>query len=483
MDTIVMRRRKLLALSGTAAAAGLAGCSDIDEIAEELADDGESSNGGRRDEDDDDSADDSADDDRRQTGDTEGLGVAGVLERLHAPGTFGSQEGYGFNVSAPASIDEANDQLDDRRFQALLTRSGSNQFDGLVDFWDIETHVATDGMSFLVGTFDRGDVWRRARYGNVEYQYDHQGFAILSDGDVALGIEGEGDIDAEDAPPVVEELVLTDRGSDPISRLETALDVRAGAAERYADVRPEVRELLSGTGVETLSHAETYEPLGGDERPGNPTEYTTAPIGSGATVGELSDDEPVEFAGQQYFFMDRYGFGANAGDVVSIEIRTDEDAQIGILLSAGDGSDTTIEQNVDSPQVSIRAELPEDGGYNFIVYDLERLDVDDGPSILYEMEVEIEGADVGGPEAGVFEGEIGRGTSLSLDDETATKRWVRVFENGSDVVEDDIQTWIDANDGPNGQFGSVESVDVSVQGEQVVVEGTVPVGEIEPDSI
>ena len=58
-----------------------------------------------------------------------------------------------------------------------------------------------------------------------------------------------------------------------------------------------------------------------------------------------------------------------------------------------------------------------------------------------------------------------------------------MFENGSDVVEDDIQTWIDANDGPNGQFGSVESVDVSVQGEQVVVEGTVPVGEIEPDSI
>lgn len=480
MDIFVMRRRKLLALTGTATAGGLAGCSDLEEIADAV-DDTDSGDGGDDRRQDDEAGEEDETEDQGRSGGAEGLGVTGVLDRLPAPEVVGSPEPYPFSVSSPSSIDEANDLLDDRRLTTLLQRSESSQIDSVVDFWNVETHVAGAELSFLVGRFDRGDVWRRVSYNDVDHVEDHGGFALLSDGDVAIAIEGEGPLDAEEAPPTIDELVLSDHGTDPVGRLRAGLDVRAGDADRYADTNPEVRDVLSGTGVETLTGVETYEPLGGDERPSNPTEYTSAPVGAGPVDAELTDD-PTEFDGQEFSFIDRYGFGANAGDVITIEVQADTDSQIGIILYAGDGTDI-VDDGGGPGGGTLTTELPQDGGYNFIIVDYDRLEASDAPPVPYTLDIEIEGADIGGPESGVFESEVGRGTSLSLGPEMATKRWVRVFENGGDVLEDDIQTWIDANDGPNEQFGTVDSVDISIQGAQVVVEGTVPTSEIEPDAL
>lgn len=80
---------------------------------------------------------------------------------------------------------------------------------------------------------------------------------------------------------------------------------------------------------------------------------------------------------------------------------------------------------------------------------------------------------------GVFRGSIGRGYSLRLDGETAEAIRVEVFEEGSDVSEEAVQTFT----GENPLFTGGEGIDWELDGRLLAIEWTTDVATLTPNQL
>ena len=415
-----------------------------------------------------------------------------ILNLMHAPGTFGERDHYAFSASSPAAVDGANDAVDEEVFSRLVSearfaRGGSNLIQAVgVDFWDVGARYSAGPVTAITGDFSREDIFRRLRYENVQYQADYGGYALIgSDSDagsgVTLAVEGEGRMDAEEAPANASLVLLTtgseDESSDAVMR--EAIDVAEGDGERYRDAVEPVVSLMEGLGGSALLNGETFEAVSPDEGPSASLDHE--PITPGQSVSGTLTADPTTLGGQEYAFMDRYGFAGGAETEATITATSSGTDQLGVILYSGNDSSSLLGNRQGSGEVEVSARLPEDGAYNFIVYDPEQINRDSGTDREYTVEVSLSGGGFGGPENGVFEGEVARGSAVRFDEENMIHRWVLVFEG--DPAMDGIEAWVSENSGEGELFGRYESVTQESNGDRAIVEGTIPLDDVEPDDV
>ncbi|WP_254538301.1 hypothetical protein [Halomarina litorea] len=83
-----------------------------------------------------------------------------------------------------------------------------------------------------------------------------------------------------------------------------------------------------------------------------------------------------------------------------------------------------------------------------------------------------EESDADDPANGEFRDLVARGTTVSLDGETADMRWALVFEDENDIDVDDVKEYVDENDGSDGTFDDLDDVSVSSSGRSAIVTGS-----------
>jgi hypothetical protein len=418
------------------------------------------------------------------------LDSQGVLELLHAPGEFREGDHYFFSLSAPAAIDAMQEELDDDVFTRLVSRArsgagGRDLIDVLgVDFWNVGTHYDAGPVAALIGEFSRGDVWRRLQYEGLQYQGNYNGFALIEppdgNGEVTIAIEGEGRADAENAPSEISRLYVGEstQQTDSTTVVQTLIDVVDGAADRYSDAVDSVQPLVEGLSDGVLVSGETSDPVEIEGTPDANLEHEPIQIGQ-AVTSTLTAETTASVEGGEFSYMERYGFAGRADATATISASAENAGPLGIVLYGGNGSSNVVGQNTGESQAEVATTLPEDGAYNFVVYDPDQIRNPQDRPREYSVEVSIDADNIGGPESGVFEGEVARGTSLKLDTDVAAWRWVIVFENEPPM--DDVDTWIAENSDDEELFGPYEEVTPRQDGNRVTVEGTIPVSEIDED--
>jgi hypothetical protein len=451
----MINRRQFITASAVATVGATAGCSDI--VGETPL--GSEGNGAA-------------------SGGVTALDSDGLLELLHEPGTYGDQDHYAFSVSSPAAIDAVRDALDDDVFAGLVTRarggSGQRVMDAVgVDFWDVGTRYSAGPLSVLVGDFNRDDIWRRLQYQGLSYRGDYNGFALLqpTEGErqPTLALEGEGKMDDEEAPTDISRVIVGSPTEDTDSStvVQAVIDVAAGDGDRYADAVDSVTPLVEGLGGGALMRGETFEAVTPDDGPNVDVAHETIPFNQQVS-GTLSGETTASVFDQEYSFMKRYGFAASADSEMTITVSGAEGVPLGVLLFAGNG-DEELDSANGQGQVELQRVLPEDGAYNFIVFDRDQVQGSSGTPRDYTVELSVEGGGVGGPESGVFEGEIARGTSLRFEGDNAIQRWVLLFETEPPM--DGIDTWISENSEEGELFGPHDEVTQEQEGNRAIVEG------------
>ena len=459
-----MKRRQLLALSAAAATTGIAGCSG--------AIPGTGSGGG---------------------GGTVEFDTERVLNLMHAPGTFEDREHYRFSASAPAAVDGLREDLDEEVFSQLVSaarfgRGGSDLIRAAgVDFWDVGTRYSAGPVTAITGDFSREDIFRRLRYEGLQYQGDYGGYALIeSDSDsasgVTLAVEGEGPSDAEEAPADISLVLLAAEVGDTSSNavMRDVIDTAEGEGERYRDAVEPVGSLMEGLGGSALLSGETFEVVSPDEGPSASLDHD--PITPGQSVsGTLTADSTATVNGQEFQFIDRYGFAGAADTEVTITVESSGTDGLALILYSGNDDSAPLGNRQGSGEFEFNARLPEDGAYNFIVYDPEQINLDSGTDREYTVEVSLSGGGLGGPENGVFEGEVARGSAVRFDEENMIHRRVLVFEDQPSM--DGIETWVSENEGEGELFGRYESVSQDSDGDRAIVEGTIPLDNVEPDDV
>lgn len=459
-----MKRRQLLALSTAAVTTGIAGCSGAIPGTGSGGDDG-----------------------------TVAFDTERVLNLMHAPGTFEDREHYAFSASAPAAVDGLRGDLNEEVFSQLVSaarfgRGGSNLISAAgVDFWDVGTRYSAGPVTAITGDFSREDIFRRLRYEGLQYQGDYGGYALIeSDSDsasgVTLAVEGEGPSDAEEAPADISLVLLAAEVGDTSSNavMRDVIDTAEGEGERYRDAVEPVGSLMEGLGGSALLNGETFEAVSPDEGPSASLDHE--PITPGQSVpGTLTADSTTTLANQEYAFMDRYGFAGGADTEATITAESSGTGQIGVILYNGNDTATLLGNRQGAGEVEVNAQLPEDGAYNFIVYDPDQINLNSGTDREYTVEVSLSGDGFGGPENGVFEGEVARGSAVRFDEENMIHRRVLVFEG--DPAMDGVETWVSENNGEGELFGRYESVSQDSNGDRAIVEGTIPLDDVEPNDV
>lgn len=460
-----MERRHLLALSAGAVTTGLAGCADSIP--------GSGSVGG---------GDVSFDTER-------------VLNLMHAPGTFEDRDHYAFSASSPVAVDSLRKALDEEVLARLVSVARFGQSEsGLiraagVDFWDVGARYSAGPVTAITGGFSREDIFRRLQYEGLQYQGDYGGYALIeSDSDTASGVtlavEGEGRSDAEEAPADISLVLLAAEtgGSSSNAVMRGAIDTAEGETDRYRDVVEPVVSLMEGLGDSALLNGETFDAVSPEDGPSGSLEYDPITVGQPVS-GTLTADSTSTIDGQEYAFIDRYAFAGAAEAEVTITAESDDTGRLGVNLYSGNEVSAPVESRRDSGKVELSTRLPEDGPYNFIVYDPDQVSGTSGTSGTereYTVEVSL-GGGFGGPENGVFEGEVARGSAIRFGEESMIHRRVLVFEDQPSMS--DIETWVSENSGEGELFGRYESVTQEGDEDTAIVEGSIPLGDVESEDV
>jgi hypothetical protein len=76
------------------------------------------------------------------------------------------------------------------------------------------------------------------------------------------------------------------------------------------------------------------------------------------------------------------------------------------------------------------------------------------------------------PENGQFENMVAKGERSRINGETAELAWVVVCDSEDDVDTDDLEEWVDANDGFDEEFDGVEDISYDSDGRTGIITGT-----------
>jgi len=82
------------------------------------------------------------------------------------------------------------------------------------------------------------------------------------------------------------------------------------------------------------------------------------------------------------------------------------------------------------------------------------------------------------PASGRFDDMVARGNTATINGETTDRKWVVVYDNERNVDIDDLEEWVDENDGNDQLFDDVDDISYESSGRAGIITGTVDTGEL-----
>lgn len=178
-------------------------------------------------------------------------------------------------------------------------------------------------------------------------------------------------------------------------------------------------------------------------------------------VDELEDeefDEEDEYEGYTLYLGPEEGFSQQVAAAVS-------ENTLLYGTSAEDGPVDGLETLIDTSNGEEDRYVAESEDFATLVDELGG-----GQFVFGSTHVE---AGTDDPENGQFEHQVAVGSQIQVDGETSSRKWVRVFQEADDVDIDDVEDWVDENDGNNEAFDDYDDIAVSQSGRAAVVTGTI----------
>lgn len=82
------------------------------------------------------------------------------------------------------------------------------------------------------------------------------------------------------------------------------------------------------------------------------------------------------------------------------------------------------------------------------------------------------------PESGSFDEMVARGSRGRINGETSNRKYVVVYEDENGVDLDELEEWVDANDGSDERFDDLDDIEYDQQGRKGIITGTIDTDEI-----
>lgn len=76
------------------------------------------------------------------------------------------------------------------------------------------------------------------------------------------------------------------------------------------------------------------------------------------------------------------------------------------------------------------------------------------------------------PENGTFDAMVAMGSRDKINGDRTKRKWVVVYESSDDVDTDDLEEWVEENDGNDGQFDDLDDISYNSDGRKGVITGT-----------
>jgi len=76
------------------------------------------------------------------------------------------------------------------------------------------------------------------------------------------------------------------------------------------------------------------------------------------------------------------------------------------------------------------------------------------------------------PASGTFDAMVAQGQRAKIDGETTKLKFVVVYESSDDVDTDDLEEWVDENDGSDQQFDDIDDISYNKNGRMGIITGT-----------
>jgi len=150
-----------------------------------------------------------------------------------------------------------------------------------------------------------------------------------------------------------------------------------------------------------------------------------------------------------------------------------------IITSASGSSDggTSSDGSTDRVETIIDAKAGDTDRYGDASDDMSTLTGELGGGTLVSGGT-MEAPDEADVENGRFENMVARGSRIEANGDTADAKYAVVYESESDVDTAELEAWVDANDGSDGQFADLNDPSYDSNGRTGVITGTVNTSDI-----
>lgn len=177
-------------------------------------------------------------------------------------------------------------------------------------------------------------------------------------------------------------------------------------------------------------------------------------------IDDLEDDDyddEDEYEGFRIFEKEGHGIAVGNGMILAMDDVSEDPAdEIEELIDVGNGEEDRYAEE----EADMSALVDALGGGAFVTG--ETMDEPDE-----EM-----------PEAGVFDEMVAKGSTTSIDGDTASETYAVVYDSESDVDLDDLEAWVDENDGSDEEFDDLDDIEYNQNGRVGLISGTIDTDEI-----
>jgi hypothetical protein len=239
--------------------------------------------------------------------------------------------------------------------------------------------------------------------------------------------------------------------------MELLIETKAGEEDRYVDENEDLSLLADKLSQATLVIVKTHEEY--EDQP-------TVDLQSGASI-----DRVLTQTGQEYndrLPYETFTFYGSPNQRVDIEMSSSEGNFL--VLNSPDGNELQVRSGYSGTDANIQERLNQEGVYEIYAGSLEE---NVGQGMNYELSFDLSGGESSSTPRLGLEAETARGTAISIDGDEATRDWVFVYADESDVDTDELEGQFEDAQDESDALDEYDGIEVSQDGRTATISATV----------
>jgi len=386
--------------------------------------------------------------------------IGSYSDWLYEPGTGSDNEHYRFQFSQPSYIEENEDSFDEWLYDNITSVDETYSFLDL-DIEDIDMFLYFDqAVTVLAGSYTTEDIIEELEDNDYDEETDHEGYTIYLAEDEATAV-GVGDRAL---------LVATNIYQEAVDLVETVIDTELGEEDRYMSESSTFSTLSDNLDTGAFISGTTHEPtesISGTESRGAES------ITYGETVeSELNSNNSTGEYGNRYHEF--FTFIGEEGNNITIEMQSTQGDSY-LLLEGSDGN--VLAENDDgggSYNSRINYTLSQTGRYTIVA-----TSYNEETTFGYTLSLTSNSDPLSEAALGRFEDEVARGSAVTINGDTASRRWVVVFDAEDDIDIDNINEWVEEGQDSGEQFEDYTDFNTTKQGRAVLIDATIDTDDLQ----